>query len=349
MANFDDLQGAVAQFGTGNKVIYDDIGMPSIMYGVPKMKYSDIITGGTDEVLPFWIVEGEEKNTIWVSKFPNIVESDRAYSLGMRLPKNYITFDQAVTACKNKGNGWHLNQTGIFACLNLLSQKLGTVPHGNTNCGKDYYHSYEHGIQPQGETGRTLTGSGEPTWYHNHDTSGIADLCGNVWEWTGGLRLVDGEIQIIPYGNCMKLDCDMSAASTLWKAIMPDGTLVEPGTAGTLKIDRTSASDATLRINTSVTTRTTDSNDTNVVFKDTKAVSGVSIPKLLIALGLFPDSGVTGYGNDRFYARNNGERLPFRGSAFDSTSNSGPSALDLLRPRSFSNVSVGFRSAFCEL
>lgn len=349
MANFDDLQGAVAEFGAGNKVIYDDIGMPSIMYGVPKMKYSDIITGGTDEVLPFWIVDGEEKNTIWVSKFPNIVESDRAYSLGMRLPKNYITFDQAVAACKNKGNGWHLNQTGIFACLNLLSQKLGTVPHGNTNYGKDYYHAYEHGIQPQGETSRTLTGSGEPTWYHNHDTSGIADLCGNVWEWTGGLRLVDGEIQIIPYGNCMKLDCDMSATSTLWKAIMPDGTLVEPGTAGTLKIDRTSASDATLRINTSVTTQTTDSNDTNVVFKDTKAVSGVSIPKLLIALGLFPDSGVTGYGNDRFWARNNGERLPIRGSAFGHTSDSGPSALGLAHVRSNSGDNIGFRSAFCEL
>lgn len=349
MANFDDLQGAVAQFGAGNKVIYDDIGMPSIMVGVPKMTYADIITGGTSEVLPFFIVEGEEKNTIWVSKFQNIVENDRAYSLAMKLPRNYITFDTALAACRKKGNGWHLNQTGIFACLNLLSQKMGTVPHGNTNYGKDYYHAYEHGILPQGETQRTLTGSGEPTWYHNHDTSGIADLCGNVWEWTGGLRLVDGEIQIIPYGNCMKLDCDMSAESTLWKAIMPDGTLVEPGTAGTLKIDRTSASDATLRINTSVTTQTTDSNDTSVVFKSTAAVSGVSIPKLLIALGLFPDSGVTGYGNDRFWARNNGERLPFRGSSFVSTSSSGPSALSLGYVRSGSGGNVGFRSAFCEL
>lgn len=349
MANFDDLQGAVAQFGAGNKVIYDDIGMPSIMVGVPKMKYSDIITGGTDEVLPFWIVDGEEKNTIWVSKFQNIVENDRAYSLAMKLPRNYITFDQSVAACRKKGNGWHLNQTGIFACLNLLSQKMGTVPHGNTNYGKDYYHAYEHGIMPQGEANRTLTGSGEPTWYHNHDTSGIADLNGNVWEWTGGLRLVDGEIQIIPYGNCMKLDCDMSAESTLWKAIKPDGTLVEPGTAGTLKIDRTSASDATLRINTSITAQTTDSNDTSVVFKSTAAVSGVSIPKLLIALGLFPDSGVTGYGNDRFWARNNGERLPIRGSGFSNASDSGPSALYLNNARSNSYDNVGFRSAFCEL
>ncbi len=349
MANFDDLQGAVAQFGANNKVIFDDTGMPSIMVGLPKMKYSDIITGGTDDVIPFWIVEGQEKNTIWVSKFQNIVENDRAYSLGAKLPRNYITFDQAVAACKAKGNGWHLNQTGIFACINLLSQKLGTVPHGNTNYGKDYYKPYEKGIMPNGEANRTLTGSGETTWYHNFDKSGIADINGNVWEWTGGMRLVDGEIQIIPYGNSMKLDCDMSAASTLWKAIMPDGSLVNPGTAGTLKVDRTSASDATLRINTSVTTQTTDANDTSQVFKSVAAVSGVSIPKLLIALGLFPDSGVTGYGNDRFWARNNGERLPFRGSCFINASSSGPSALNLLDVRSFSYGDVGFRSAFCEL
>lgn len=347
MANFDDLQGAVAQFGAGNKVIYDDIGMPSIMVGVPKMTYADIITGGTSEVLPFFIVDGEEKNAIYVSKFPNIVENERAYSLAMKLPRNYITFDQSVAACKKKGNGWHLNQTGIFAVLNLLSQKMGTVPHGNTNYGKDYYHAYEHGILPQGETNRTLTGSGEPTWYHNHDTSGIADLCGNVWEWTGGLRLVDGEIQIIPYGNCMKHDCDMSAESTLWKAIKPDGTLVDPGTAGTLKIDQVSATSG-LRINTTVQYPTSGDTYRNIAFKTLAAASGVNIPKLLIALGIFPEESAT-YGNDQIWARVHGERLPIRGSAFNATSHSGPSALRLNHVRSNSDVHVGFRSAFCEL
>lgn len=335
MANFDDLQGAVAQFGAGNKVIFDDTGMPSIMYGVPKPKYSDVITGGTEETLPFWIVDGEEKNTIWVSKFLNIVENGRAYSLAMKLPKNYITFDAAVAACKAKGNGWHLNQTGVFAYLNLLSQKMGTVPHGNTNYGRDYYHSYEHGIQPQGETQRTLTGSGEPTWYHNHDTSGIADLNGGLWEWTGGLRIVDGEIQIIPYGNSMKIDCDMSANSTLWKAIKPDGTLVEPGTSGTLKING-------MKISTTKGTAATDG-----LFKNITADTGVSIPKLLIALGLFPDSGVS-YGNDHYWNNPEGERLPFRGSAFGDASNSGPSALDLGNVRSHSYGSIGFRSAYYE-
>ena len=53
MSNFDDLALAVASFGGNNKVILDDVGKPSIMVGVPKMKFSDIIAGGTQEVLPW--------------------------------------------------------------------------------------------------------------------------------------------------------------------------------------------------------------------------------------------------------------------------------------------------------
>lgn len=178
--------------------------------------------------------------------------------------------------------------------------------------------------------------------------SGVADLNGLVWEWTGGFRLMDGEIQIIPYGNCMKLDCDMSAESTLWKAIMPNGTLVAPGTAGTLKIDQTSAT-AGIRINTTVQYPTSGDTYRNIPFKTLAAASGVSIPKLLVALGVFPDSGITGYGNDQIWMRNHGERLPIRGSSFNTTSYSGPSALYLLNPRSDSYGDVGFRSAYCKL
>lgn len=122
--------------------------------------------------------------------------------------------------------------------------------------------------------------------------------------------------------------------------------LVAPGTVGTLKIDRTSASDATLRINTSVTTQTTDSNDTSQPFKDVKAASGVSIPQILIAAGLFPDSAQTTPG--RFWARNNGERLPLRGSGFNNASVGGAGALNLYHPRSSVHNSVSFRSAFVE-
>ena len=313
MSNFDDLAMAVASFGGNNAVKFDDLGMPSIMVGIPKMKYSDIITGGTQETLPWWIVDGVEKEVIWVSKYINVVVNDRAYSLPMKDPKAYIDFDTALAVCRRKGEGWHLNQNGVFAAINLWCMKNGFTPRGNTNWDRSYEKAYEKGVNTYVDGshggGRTATGSGPVTWNHDGSQAGIADLCGNCWEWVSG-------------------------------------TLVAPGTVGTLKIDRTSASDATLRINTSVTTQTTDSNDTSVPFKDTKAVSGVTIPQILIASGLYPDAGQTTPG--RFWARNNGERLPIRGSGFHYTSYGGAGALNLYYARSNVFNSVSLRSALYE-
>lgn len=352
MSNFDDLALAVASFGGNNKVILDDLGKPSIMVGVPKMKFSDIITGGTQETLPWWIVGGEEKEVIWVSKYLNVVVNDRAYSLPMKDPHCYVDFDQALKYCRNKGEGWHLNQNGVFAALVMWAEKNKTIPRGNTNYDASYENAWERGVNTYkygtSGGGRTATGSGPVTWYHDHSPAGIADLCGNCWEWVSGLRLVDGEIQIIPYGNAMRSDCSMSADSTEWKAIKPDGTLVEPGTAGTLKIDGASIT-GTPRINTSVTIKTTDEGNSylrNQYFKNVEAVSGVSIPKIMIAAGLFPEAGMTSPGG--YWARTNEERLPFRGSSFNSTSLGGAAALSLSYRRSGVGDNVSFRSAYID-
>jgi len=351
MGNFDDLALAVASFGGNNKVILDDVGKPSIMVGIPKMKFSDIIAGGTQEVLPWWIIDGEEKDVIWVSKYINCVVNDRAYSLPMKDPRCYVNFDKALQYCRKKGAGWHLNQNGVFAALVLWAEKNGTIPRGNTNWDVSHVNAWERGVNTYIDGnhagGRTATGSGPVTWNHDHSAAGIADLCGNCWEWVSGMRLVEGEIQIIPYGHAMKPDCSMSATSTEWKAIKPDGTLVEPGTAGTLKIDGTTASDLSPRINTSVTVKTTDENDLKrQYFRQTAAAGGVAIPKILIAAGLFPEAEMTSNGG--YWARNNGERLPFRGSSFGDISDGGVAALNLAYARSLSNRHVSFRSAFVE-
>lgn len=353
MSNFDDMALAVASYGARNKVIFDDLGKPSIMVAVPKMKYSDIITGGTQETLPWWIVDGAEKDVIWVSKYINTVVNDRAYSLALKDPQCYINFDRALQVCRNKGAGWHLNQNGVFTALVLRAEKNGTIPRGNTNWDASYLAAWEKGVNTykdpaytDGRGGRTATGSGPVTWYDDWTGAGIADLCGNCWEWVSGARVKDGEIQIIPYGNAMKSDCSMGADSTEWKAIMPDGTLVEPGTEGTLKIDGTSATSNAMRINTSIVYQTTDSNDISAYFKDVKAADGVNIPQILIAAGFFPNSGSAVPG--RMYGRNNGERLPLRGSGFGSTGYGGPAALSLNNTRTGSNNCVSLRSACYE-
>lgn len=173
MSNFDDLAMAVASFGGNNAVKFDDLGMPSIMVGIPKMKYSDIITGGTQETLPWWIVDGVEKEVIWVSKYINVVVNDRAYSLPMKDPKVYIDFDTALAVCRRKGEGWHLNQNGVFAAINLWCMKNGFTPRGNTNWDRSYEKAYEKGVNTYVDGshggGRTATGSGPVTW--NHDGS----------------------------------------------------------------------------------------------------------------------------------------------------------------------------------
>lgn len=346
MSNFDDLAMAVASFGGNNAVKFDDLGMPSIMVGIPKMKYSDIITGGTQETLPWWIVDGVEKEVIWVSKYINVVVNDRAYSLPMKDPKAYVNFDAALAACRRKGEGWHLNQNGVFAAINLWCQRNGFIPRGNTNWDRSYVKAYEKGINTYIDGshggGRTATGSGPVTWNHDGTPAGIADLCGNCHEWVGGFRIYNGEIQIIPYGNSMKSNCNMGADSTEWKAIKPDGSLVEPGTSGTLHYDWVGGK---IVINTS--TNSTFQNGT--AFGSVAAASGVTIPQIAIAAGIIKDSadnyGTSGHAQ---YINSDGERLPLRGSSFYDTSDGGCAYLCLYYPRSLVGNNVSFRSALME-
>lgn len=82
---------------------------------------------------------------------------------------------------------------------------------------------FERGVETckdSGKTARCLTGSGPVTWAHDHTNAGIMDMKGNVWEWQDGLRLNNGEINIVANNNAaLGEDCDTSANSTLWKAI----------------------------------------------------------------------------------------------------------------------------------
>ena len=41
-----------------------------------------------------------------------------------------------------------------------------------------------------------MTGSGPAGWRHDLSSFGIADLVGNIWEWVGGLKIVDGAIKM---------------------------------------------------------------------------------------------------------------------------------------------------------
>ena len=348
MPNFDDLKLSIEALSGGkNTVLFDDLGMPSVMVPFPKLKMSDLIAGGSENIHPAFSVDGVEKSVIYVSKYQNIVLNERGYSLPMPDPRASLNFDQAVTYCRNKGKGWRLSRYSLWSAIALWCRKNGTMPRGNNNYGADHAYGHEKGVPTyyeSGEIARCATGSGPNTWNHNWMPDGIADLNGNVWEWCAGMRLMNGEIQIIPYANCMAADASMGASSTLWKAIAADGTLVEPGSAGTLKYNYVSGH---IQLTSGdITPEDTWRGDT---YQNMTLDSALTVPEIAKALLIYPDEPGGDYGGDGHYMNNSGERLPFCGGRWNFTSDAGVFSVNLNGPRSYSSTSIGFRSAYCEL
>lgn len=157
-----------------NVVIFDDRGIPSIMCRFVRPK-------DTEEVPAVFKIGDKVADAIYISKYPNIVIDGRAYSMPMAYPTVNITFDGAVQACRCKGLGWHLMTAVEYEYLLNQSREKGTMPHGNTDWGKDYYHNDEQG--KVSNLGRTYTGTGPVTWNHDHTPYGVSDLkiayCGN--------------------------------------------------------------------------------------------------------------------------------------------------------------------------
>lgn len=350
MANFDEMRFAVeALTGGKNTVLLDDMDMPSIMVKWEKQKLSSIMAGGSDAIHPGSIVNGVEK-TMYVSKYQNIIMNDRAYSLPFMDPATYLNFDNAVSASRAKGEGWGLMPYSLWCEIALWCRKNGTMPRGNNNFGSDASYPHEVGtpsceLDSSGKVQRTATGSGPATWNHNWQPDGISDLNGNVWEWCAGMRLKDGVIQIIPNANCMDPEVSLSASSTYWKEINSSGVLVDQGSTDTLKWDWVSGR---IQLTNGAVSFAQDAGN-GIQYKDMAIASGLTAPELAKALLLYPDEPNGDYGGDHHWMNTRGERLPYCGGAWFSTSDAGVFFVNLYDVRGGAYGDLGFRSAFCDL
>ena len=348
--NFDEIKFTIEALSGGkNTVLFDDLEMPSVMVPFPKFKISDVIEG-SENIHPAFSVNSVEKDVIYVSKFQNIVVNDRAYSLAGKDPRTSVNFDQALKYCRDKGKGWCLMPYSLWCAIALWCKKNNTMPRGNNDYGQDKSYPLEKGVptgaKDQGKTSRVLTGSGPDTWAHNWQPDGIFDLNGNVWEWCAGMRLKDGEIQIIPYSNVFDAEVSNGAESSAWKAISKTGTLVDPGTAEDLKWDWISNK---LTLTTDAVSYKTDEGKGHS-YKDMGIKAELTAPEIAKALLLYPDEpGKDVYGGDYHWANVVGERLPVCGGSWGNGASAGVFSVNLGSLRSTADGTIGFRSAFCDL
>lgn len=344
-----------------NKLIYDDKGIPSVMVYIPKQKMSDLIAGGSDEAHPAFIVDGQEIDGIWISKYQNVVNNGRAYSLPGEDPKASITWDTAREACESKGAGWHMMTKAEYALIMLWCRKNGFQPYGNNNYGKDSRETVYQAIpatygsgDDAGKIYHVLTGTGPLTWSHNKQQDGIWDINGNVSEWTGGIRTVYGELQMLENNNAANSDNPQNATSAEWKAIdATTGAFITPNGSGTtpnsIKIDKAGTGGAQW-----CTTITTQSSDFNCLLGSMTCAEGISdaAKKVLRAYGLLPEDGTsaTDYDNDRLYFNNQAdERLFNSGGGYGSGTYAGVGcSYGSYYSRTGASVGVGFRSAYYE-
>ena len=356
----DSLRSSV-EAATGGlcTVLYDDAGHPSFMRRIPKMNIEDLYPDlGLTGTHPAFIVNGVEKSELFIGMYQASLVDGYAVSLPGMDPANYMDFDSAVTYCKNKGTGWHLMTNAEWAILGALGIKTGFQPRGNTYWGQHHEQKHETGTLAPGASGlgvisdelhgRTLTGSGPVSWRHDNSSAGIADLVGNVWEWTGGLRLNAGEIQIIKDNDAAAHSVDMSADSNAWKAILQNGTLVAPGTADTLKYDAAGSNGTgAVKLNKTITSQY-PSPDTKAssscAFKSMTADSSVTVPALLKLLSLYPVDTTNPVGS--IWMRNSAERLALRGGGYYYAGGAGLFGLALNSTRTIRYTTVGFRPAF---
>lgn len=364
----DDLRASVeAASGGKQTVLYTNSGQPTYMNIIPKFNGPDVDAGLPAGVHSAFIVNGVEKSELFLGAYPGIIVGNGEL---LSLPgvdcSTSIDHDQAVASARACGAGHHVMTNIEFAAIALWCRANSFQPRGNTNYGKSDASAWEtgrriDGLAPGDTSGdaRILTGSGPNSWNHDNSNSGMSDLCGNVWEWTPGLRIVAGEIQIIENNNAALNSADFSTTSAGWKAIDGStGALVTPTFTGTI-------AGGTYAPTTANSVRYAASGTANYTLVRASGTSfegmtnpgvtpvGATALALLKSYGLYPTAALLGgtiavpaANGDGFWFDPTLERLPFRGGFWYYAASSGVFALGLSNLRSYADGGVGARPAF---
>jgi sulfatase modifying factor 1 len=363
----DDLRASVeAASGGRQTVLYTALGQPTYMNVIPQFDAQAV-----DAALPpgpheMFMVNGIAKSEYFVGTYPGRVVNGELLSLPGMDPSTGINHDQAVAFARANGVGHHLMTNAAFAGIALWCRANGIQPRGNTNLGRSGDAIWEtarraDGLSPgtSGGAARTLTGSGPVSWRHDNTSAGISDLCGNTWEWTPGIRLMGGEIQIIAGNNAVLSSTDLSSNSAEWKAINgATGTLMVPTFTGSIAAGTylpTTANSVRLAENgaANYTLVRASGQSFEAMTNPGATPVGAAALALLKSLGLFPVAKLLGgtiavpaENGDGIWFALKDERLAFRGGSWSDGNNAGLFAMGMGGARTQASADLCGRPAF---
>ena len=343
------------------------------MVRIPMFLWSDVMEGAPKEPCSAFIVDGKVKEEIYVSKYLNVSRYGRGYSLPGRNPAAMYQRDEMKELCAKKGRGWHLMSNAEYMALAWWCRKNGTYPHGNTLSGCDVYFPHEHATRVymgffKGHTmdmhmWPSLTGTGPSTWTHDGTPFGVTDLIGNLWDTLAGMRLMNGEINIIP-DNDSAMNVDESTDSPYWKAILPDGSLVPPGTPGTYKFDALTPGLETedfvdlhngVVLSTEIKYPHYTGHDPDITHRaytlgrveDIVAAPGAEPNLLIKQIGMFPVNHMQR--KPVIFMRNYGERMLAKGGSWFDRETASMFELYMREDRKWIAQDIGFRACWVDL
>ena len=338
----DPMRKAV-EYATGGKntVIYDDQGNPNVMVVIPRFNCEDLglsaLNLGTG-THPAFLTNGVARPEILIGKYlASSAGSNTAVISGVT-PKTSVTFDQAKTLCAQKGANWHLMSMWEWAAVALWCQANNSLPRGNSNFGQSHVNKWEsarrvdNGMPGDAAgTSYTLTGKGPNAWNHNLSEWGIADLVGNVWEWSDQFKIVDGRMYCTADNNPALAEASWPALAAYFDSSSPTGGVPILSNSVTNRLGD---------IGDDSTTGYSNSVGWNAMGMSAGYTSQLLLRRLLVE----PVAGASLAGG--LYTRNYGTRLPLRGGATSFGASAGLGTLGLHMIRSIVNSSFGFRPAY---